>query len=142
MSIPDDIARTEELGRGIFSSRTARRAPRRIPHHVFLERHGETDISVDRLSIAPQDEAIEIADDVGNARNREFYGWAVVVAEDAAENGRRVVASPIMNQNPYHADIVLPSIASEDREEQKRHAQELADISRWHSRTQSQAIAE
>ena len=64
-------------------------------------------------------------------------------SEDAAGNGRRVVASPILDQNPYHADIVLPSVVAEDREEQKRHAQELADMSRWRSsRTQSQAIAE
>ena len=138
MNAPESVGSNEELGRGIFSSRNARRAARRVPHHVFLERPGETDISVDRLSVAPPDEAVEIADSVGKARNRTFYGWAVVVAEGAAGNGREVVASPILNQNPYHADIVLPRIASEDREEQKRHAQELADVSRWRNRTRTQ----
>ena len=125
MNIPENIARNEELGRGIFSSRNARRAVRRVPHHVFLEKPGETNISVDRLSVAPPDEAIEISDNVGKTRNRAFYGWAVIVAEDASRNGRRVVASPILNQNLYHADIILLGIAAEDREEQKRHAQEL-----------------
>ena len=115
MNAPESVGPDEELGRSVFSSRNARRAARRVPHHVFLERPGETDISVDRLSVAPPDEAVEIADSVGNARNREFYGWAVVIAEDAARNGRKVVASPILNQNPYHADIVLPEIVAEDR---------------------------
>lgn len=137
MNVPEDIAAGEELGRGVFSSRTARRAHRRIPHHIFLERVGETSISVDRLSVAPMDEAVEIADGIGEMRNRQFYGWAVVTNEDAARNGRRVAASPI-GDNPYHADILLPGIAAEDREEQKRHAQELADVARWHDRTQLQ----
>ena len=67
---------------------------------------------------------------------------ADVIAEDAVRNGRRAGASPILDQNPYHADIVLPRIASEDREDQKRHAQELADMSRWRSRPRSQITQE
>ena len=128
------VAPGECLGRGVFSSRDRNRARRsRVPLNVFLEREGEARLSVDRLDVAPAVEAIEIADRVATARNRTFYGWAVVLSETAAASGRRAVASPQLD-NPYHADIVLPDPAVEDREEQKRHAQELADGSAWRDR--------
>lgn len=137
MTIPDTIAPEEELGRGIFSRKNAQRAQRtKVPLHVFLVQEGKTEISIDRLTFATLDhKATVIADETAAARNATFYGWAVVTAEKAGENGRRIIASPLPeNDNPYHADIVLPELAGEDREEQKRHAQELADASRWRER--------
>ena len=82
-----------------------------------------------------QKEAVAIADNVGAARTHSatFYGWAFLTAEEAGRNGRGAIASPF-NNNPYHADIRLPELTAEDREEQKRHAQELADASRWRER--------
>ena len=80
MNIPNNIAPEEELGRSVFSSREAKRARRsRVSHYAFLEKEGQTDISVDRLSIAPAKEAVAIADNVGAARTHSatFYGWAV-----------------------------------------------------------------
>lgn len=134
MNIPNDIAPEEDLGRSVFSSRDAKRARRsRVSLNAFLEKEGQTDISVDRLSIAPEAEAIAIADNVAVERNRTFYGWAVVTAEEARRSEREAIASPLKN-NSYHADIRLPELTAEDREEQKRHAQELADISRWRER--------
>ena len=87
------------------------------------------------------EEAIEIGDNVAANRtcmlnrNVRFYGWAVVSSEDALENGRLVNASPL-ESNPFHADIILPDLAREMRDEQVRHAQELADASRWRDRTE------
>ena len=134
MTIGDDIASGEHLGRGVFSSRHRDRARRaRVPHHVFLEIAGEARLSVDRLDVASPEEAIEIAQDVATSRNATFYGWAVVTVEQAYDNGRRVIATPQLH-NRCHADIVLPDPAVEDREEQKRHAQELADSSIWRER--------
>ena len=134
MTVEDDIAPEEDLGRDVFSSSQARRAGRgRVQFNVFLEREGEPRLSVDRLDQASPGEVAEIADRVAAARRRTFYGWAVVVAETAASDGRQVTASPQLD-NPYHADIVLPDPAVEDREEQKRHAQELADESIWRDR--------
>ena len=131
--VPENIGQDEELGRSVFSRRRAIRARRsRVPADVFLEKEGEPKISVERLSVAPPDEATEIAEAVAAKRNANatFCGWAVLTASSARENGREALASPIEN-NPYHADIVLPEAAVEDREEQKRHALELADASRW-----------
>ena len=137
MEIPESIALGENLGRGVSSSRIARRARRpnfQVPLNVFLPPRGESNISVDRLSVAPHEEAVAIADSRDEARNRTFYGWAVISTESAIHNGRLVAASPIPDVNPYHADIVLPENAAYDREEQKRHAQELADASFWTDR--------
>ena len=134
MTAGDDIAPEEDLGRDVFSSNQAKRAGRgRVAFNVFLEREGEPRLSVDRLDLASPGKAVEIADGVAAGRGRTFYGWAVVDAHTAALNGRQVIASPQLD-NPYHADIVLPDPAVEDREEQKRHAQELADASIWRDR--------
>ena len=129
-----EIDSAEDLGRSVFSSRDRDRARRgKTPHHMFLEREGEVEISVDRLNYAPEVGMAKIADHVAANRNATFYGWAVVVEELARANGRRAIATPKPN-NPYHADIVLPAPVAEAREEQKRHAQELADGSTYRER--------
>ena len=130
MSIPNRIAPAEELGRGISSRGGAKRAERsNIRYHEFLPPKGVIEISVDRLSVGSLKESTAIAD----ARNPKFYGWAVVIAEDAERSGRKVAATPLEN-NHRHADIILPASVAEDRDEQRRHAQELRDLSTWRPR--------
>lgn len=124
------VERSEELGRGVFSSRIARRSRRSVPHSVFLERAGNAGISVDRLNVAPLTKALDIARSVAAHRPGSFHGWAVVTAALAASSGRRVLATP-QHDNPFHADIVLPDSAQEERDDQVQHARELADASRW-----------
>ena len=127
----DSLALSENLGRGVFSRKYATRASRSgIPKRVFLERRGVTEISVDRLDLLSEESASEIIRMVAERRGLNFYGWAVLVAESACRSGRRVRASPT-GENPRHADIILPDPAGEDYEDQVRHAQELADDSRW-----------
>ncbi len=127
----DDIAPEERLGRGVFSRGDAKRARRRnVRLNVFLEREGNPRLSVDRLDLRTKTKAVDIAERVGAARDKPFCGWAVVTAEDATRSGRQVEATPLLD-NARHADIVLPDLAVEDREEQKRHAQELADAAEW-----------
>lgn len=134
MTIPSKISEQEKLGRGIFSKNTAKRAPRRILHRVFLEKKGKKSISVDRLDVTPTvNELVEIADKRAVNRQRSFYGWAVITAKKASLNGRRVLPSP-RQDNPYHADINLPDAAVKDEEEQKIHAQQLADDATWYER--------
>ncbi len=132
MPIPSEIAPNEELGRSVFSSRDAKRADRNeIPLSVFLEREGISHLSSDRLTIAPQHEAIRIAEKRAEERgpNRSFYGWAIITVGQATTNKRRVVASP-QDDNLYHADIILPSELPSE-EEQTQHALELAKHARW-----------
>ena len=132
-----DVSPGESLGRGVFSSRRRERAVQRgkIPFDVFLHRAGETDISVDRLDYAGSDAAIRIADKVAKGRGARFYGWAVIEAGRAADDGRRIVATPRIG-NCYHADIVLPSTVVDNWEEQKHHARELAGWANWRERSE------
>ena len=138
MSLPQVISPNETLGRGVFSSRYARRAKNgKVPRQAFLEGRGKVKLSVDRLDFAEPEAMATLGDEVAGGRSGghevTFYGWAVIAAENAGSNGRRVVPSPLPD-NPYHTDIILPNSTAEDRDEQIRHAQELADASRWRER--------
>ena len=116
----------------MFSRRDARAAKRdQVRPAVFLERPGVREISVDRLTLAPPDEVVAIADAVAAGRegNRSFYGWAVITAAEVISVGCAVIASPLQ-WNPYHADIVLPASAV-DEWEQRQYALELAARARW-----------
>ena len=131
--LPDSIAPTEELGRSVFSRRDTGRSI--TPARVFLERPHSSEISVDRLTYAPANIATEISDRTARARGRTFYGWAVVTADKATDDRRRVSATPLPDgSNPYHADIILPESVVTNRDEQLYHAQRLADASRWRRR--------
>ena len=130
------IALSEELERHVMSSGQARRAKRSVPHHVFLERAGQAEVSVDRLTTMDPNKATANADGLAARRSRTFYGWAVVSAEAAARSGRHIRASPA-KENTAHADIVLPDLAVEKRDEQIRHARELADESTWRGRDET-----
>jgi hypothetical protein len=112
-----------------------------MPRHAFLERWGKVEISVDRLDFAEPEEMAVLGDSVAASRSSvdrkvTFYGWLVIAAEDAGSSERRVVYTP-QPDNPYHTDIILPDSVAEDCDEQIRHAQELADASRWRERPDS-----
>ena len=111
MTAQDDIAPDERLGRGVFSSRNRDRSRRgTVPYHVFLEKAGKVDISVDRIGLAPATEAIRIADGVAAARGRDIPRLGRSHRETSpcqrAANDRHPAT-----RNPYHADIVLPTSA-------------------------------
>ena len=123
----------EHLGRGVFKSTSRKRARRgNIDLDVFLESEQAESISVDRMDHAPIYELAEWSRE--RARNqghsRQFYGWAVLRVRDASANGRTVEATPTL-QNRCHADIHLNVTGEERRRQQKDHAAELADKSRW-----------
>lgn len=124
---PDQIAAAEELGRSLFSRRRGYRA--------FMERPGVRMLSVDRLTYAPPDFAVANADRTARMRNRTFYGWLVITAGRAVAEGFHIQASPLPDgSNPYHADIILPESAVDNRDERLRRAQLLADAAQWRPR--------
>ena len=131
MTPGDEIAPDEHLGRRVFSRRDRRRAQRgRLPLKVFLDKEPTTEISTDRVDATDAGSLTAIADPSAASRPGPFRGWAVVTYEAACKSSRSVQASPLPD-NPYHADIILPNDAADDREEQHGHAQELADSSTW-----------
>lgn len=119
-----EIAPDEEVGRRVRSRRH-----RSLHKNLFVPEPGN-DASVDRLTIASNhkemQELIELAKRQCAESERNFYGWAVLTAAEVSQNERTVVASP-KDENPYHADIVLPENAAHDQIAIGRHAQELAD---------------
>lgn len=134
MTAPATLANQEQLGRRVYSEKSARRARRGVlPYREFLEKLGETSLSVDRLTHAPADMITAIADRAAASRQGAFHGWATLTVEEADQSGRKSMASPLPH-NAYHAHISLPVLDGEDREEQIRHAKELADVSRWRER--------
>lgn len=129
--MPGCVARrTEQLGRRIFSKKTADRAYRgRVLPKVF-----ESDdflISVDRLSTASLAD-VEQAARRTSVNRPPLQGWAVVNCGEVRDAGRRRVRASPQTENPYHADIVpLPTTTCTGRELRKQHAQELAKIAQW-----------
>ena len=94
MEALEGIWESEERGRGISSNKAARRLRNsRARHYDCLPREGEVEISVDRLSVAGLKQATATADTRDHVRGRTFYGWLVIVASEAAREGRRIVIS-------------------------------------------------
>ena len=131
---PAGLDANEDLGRAVFSRRSRNRARTKgaIDMDIFLEHEQAASISVNRMGHAPIDELAEWSREQARNRvpSRQFYGWAVLKVQDAAENGRTVEATPTP-QNRCHADIHLNVTGEERRRQQKDHAVELADKSRW-----------
>ena len=130
---PAELDADEDLGRSVFSRRRRNRARNgNIDMGIFLESEQAESISVDRMDYAPTTELVEWSRE--RARNRkpprQFYGWAVLKVRVAATNGRTVEATPTQ-QNRCHADIFLNVTGEERKRQQKDHAVELADKSRW-----------
>ena len=136
---PGPVGDWEELGRRIFSRSAAKDAARnRIPFHIFLEKIGIKDLSVDRLTVAETEQegmAEVVADALQAAASREnppnvFCGWAVVNAEAVKGTGGLAKESPLPN-NRYHADVIFPEASMESEDAQKGYATTLAGMSCW-----------
>lgn len=146
------LADADRIGRGIFSSRQKKQAAKgEAPPGLFLDAASPGEISVHRLTRRPgeipapgsglaADEALAAMGDrdaaarsAKSGTTRTFYGWGELSAQDAAQNERRVRASPLP-ENQQHADIVLPAAAAADEEERWEHAEELAACAVWRPR--------
>lgn len=131
--VPMEVAPDEEVGRRVRSKRHRSLRDHSLHKNLFVPEPG-TDASVDRLTIASNyeetQELIELAKRQCAERGRNFYGWGVLTAAEVSQNEGTVVASP-QDDNPYHADIVLPEKVAHDPIAIGRHAQELADAARF-----------
>lgn len=127
--VPEEITNDEFLGRAIFSSK------KKINLHVFLEKPGQSSLSMDRFGFCSIKDLTDIQDKNAEQRSknesqkRSFYGWAKIQARKIRAEDRQLKFTPIEGSNPYHADIILPK--NIDRDTEKMHAEELADNSEW-----------
>jgi len=129
LSIPPEVSEEEQLGRRIFSETDLKRARRKIPYRLFYDKKAKEKVSVDRLDLPSSiSELIEICDKAVKGRGASgFYGWAVMTAEEASTEEREVKSS-WSEENPYHADIILPDSVIDDEVKQRKHAKRLAEI--------------
>ena len=100
---------TEKLGRRVFDGNKADRADKRgdIVPKIFREKDGVLSLSVDRLDHAPLQEMVRLGYEDARSRGRSgLRGWAALTAHDAAQNGRTVEFTPLL-ENRYHASIHL-----------------------------------
>lgn len=111
----------------MYSSTLARRAEKRgkATHQSFLDKKNVLELSTEMLDECISDFFTPKARGV-----KPLLGFGVVSARHAELEERRVKHTPIP-ENPNHVDIILPSDCIDCRDRQQRHAQKLADASRW-----------
>ena len=134
LPLPERIEDAEDLRRAIFDSEKAKKAARKGTFHprVFIERDGEKELSVDRLSFGDLEVIATIQD---KERGRRCLGWAAVSAASARKNGRAAV-SDRLDSNPYHALVILPEAPTTEEfvAAQREHGLELALAAQWRGR--------
>ena len=144
---PTTVDPEEELARSVFSQRHVKEV-KDEPHKVLFrafepprdpENAGQRirEISVDRFDYLDIDAAIRLGEARAKRRSSDtnFYGWALLLAQEANREGRKIVSSPSCEeQNPAHADICLPSSAADYDDDRLFHMSGLAEKSCWVAR--------
>ena len=99
-----------------------------------MPERGKCKLSLDRLTYAESQHDIQrvaaLAELEETHRDGLFRGWACLMYEYAASDGRKVVASPT-KENPYHGDIILPRSVIGDKGAREHHAYDLAGACAW-----------
>ena len=136
--LPVDVDEKEKLAHCVFSSSDMRGNGKVRPNAFSLPKSTENsserarDISVDRFDYLDMEKAVQLGQNRAQQRGegRQLHGWAIISARKARGEGREVVSSPL-EENPAHADIMLPELTVTDEEERKIHQTALAEQSRW-----------
>ena len=123
---PEAIHPQENIGRQLFSSSHYNRSGK-VKYRAFLKK-GYSRLSVDRLDHAQPGFLQRVGLSNAEKRGREFHGWATLTAEMASGDGRRLEWSPILPENPYHADVHMSPNATND-DEREEEAGKLARLS-------------
>lgn len=122
---PVRIAKTEKLGREEQFQSDAKRAYRRLKTDgkarvrvsKFIPPKSTNEISTNRMDLAPVATMAELGTRNASLSGKRFWGWYTLAADDVEEVGCRVQPSPL-DDNPYHADILIPvALDAEDRKD-------------------------
>lgn len=65
--------------------------------------------------------------------SRGIQGWLVIQVSDAVGGRRHVVHTPL-EDNPYHAEILLPDEHTRSWEDAEVHLRRFLTVSRWEDR--------
>lgn len=133
-----EVQLNDKVGRAICSRRDARAIKNnKCRPKIFDDQKSLYAISVDRFGFCSDKELTKIQEQradrvaIKYARECSFYGWAQLKVEDIQQVAS-VKASPV-EENPYHADICLPTNESED--ERIAHLHALAAHAQWRSKS-------
>ena len=140
----DDIREDEGLWRDVYRERQKRalncpvedRIVSRSTKNVFGSSQGpDSRVSTNRYD----DVSLEYATAQGDSRavridgSNGVQGWLIIANRDACRSGRRVVYSP-QDDNPYHAEVVLPEEHARDWEDAEVHLRAFLSLSTWQDR--------
>ena len=134
---PSDFVPYENIVRRLLSSNDFNRSGR-IMARAFggVTNDDKTVLSVDRFDHAPLRFLEQLGREDAQARTakernpRTFYGWAILPIEDARDSERNCETDPILDENPYHAQISWPTDSTDDEDSSREHSSELAIASR------------
>ena len=124
----EPLGNSEKLGRDERSRTSARRSFRRlkaegkarVPASKFEPPNNTSEISVNRMDLAPTVTLAELGVRNASLSSKKFWGWYTLTAGDIEEAGCRIIPTPL-DDNPYHADIVVPvALDTEDRKDALR----------------------
>ena len=99
-----DVADNELLARFILNSNETR-DDGTVKPKLFLP-YRRIELSVNRHREATSDETWQVGRDVATARSKQLYGLSNIRASSCRIETLDVAATPILANNPNHADIV------------------------------------
>jgi len=106
--VPSEIADNEKLLRNIFSPFNVDEKKLTLKTNTFRPPSGTDEISVNRLNYTSIDFCRNLAFENNSGSNlRKFFGFALITKVAVIENFATVAASPIIDKNPFHADIKI-----------------------------------
>ena len=130
----NSVATGERLGREESSETKARKSFRRLnegnawaPISKFEPPKNSNEISVNRMDLANENTFAELGKRHAAPLGNLFWGWYILTKEEVEEVGCSVMQSPL-DENPYHADIIIPVPldAEERRDNVIAYARDLA----------------
>ena len=148
-AVPGAVADSEPLARSVHQSSGYRKgrngAEDKVRFSAFEPPKDPTDrhkilpeISLDRSQYVTECQALALAWGRAPARGGRFYGWAIIVADDARGCGTQVVSSPLPDgSNPAHAEIVLPPGDVGSVQDRNNRLTKLAAASWWYPASDS-----
>ena len=139
MNVPD-IQDDERLGRRVTDLRNFKKIQASkgkahpCPYQAFKSKPGETEISVDRLDLAPIKEVAEVAERITEQNNKVFYGWGVIIYRFLPQGFSARPSPDKDTSNKYHASLYSPyqvTDGSEEKDQREIFARQLADKATW-----------
>lgn len=131
----NDIGEDENLGRGVFESKFARKKTSHALANFYRRSLSPGSMSVDRLDIADLDMLCDIHDSEATRRTdvQRFYGWQTFTANLAFSSRLSVTHKPTKD-NDWHAVVCLPEGEFGDEDALLTHCNELASETIWFPR--------